>query len=134
MARQRRIIDLRAGELNLTAMIDVAFQLLAFFLIAVHPVPLLTNIPIYRPMEVPKTQEITPVTPLSMIIDRDGYILQGQRVDTGQMDHRLTLIARSDPETPVAIKCTPDSTHEALVTLLDCCARAKLKKLLIFSL
>ena len=41
MARKRWKSDARPGELNLTAMIDVAFQLLSFFLITVHPVDVL---------------------------------------------------------------------------------------------
>ena len=34
MARKRRRSTFTAGELNLTAMIDVAFQLLSFFLVS----------------------------------------------------------------------------------------------------
>ena len=51
MARNRRISGNVAGELNLVAMIDVAFQLLSFFLITVAPVDALTHLPVARPPE-----------------------------------------------------------------------------------
>ena len=50
MARKRRRNSFNAGELNLTAMIDVAFQLLSFFLVTAHPVDVLTNLDVFRPM------------------------------------------------------------------------------------
>ena len=61
MARKRRTGRNGAGELNLVAMIDVAFQLLSFFLITVVPHDVMTNIMVTRPSPpIPPTEPRPP--------------------------------------------------------------------------
>ena len=134
MARKRRKAEFQAGELNLTAMIDIAFQLLNFFVITTHPIDVFTNLDIFRPQaeQAPSTE--TPPQLLEIVVQRGAYALQQHNVDLREIDRQLTKIASSSKEVPVIIKCTPDSTQAELVNILDLCAKTGLSKISVFSL
>ena len=76
MARKRRRQHLVAGELNLTAMIDVAFQLLSFFIITVHPVDVLTNLNVFRPsQEREQVLDSKPPNMIRIMIYKDAFTI-----------------------------------------------------------
>lgn len=134
MARKRRRAEWQAGELNLTAMIDVAFQLLNFFIIAAHPVDVFTNLDIFRPAAIAKNPEEQVTDLLEIQIYKGGYSLQKKQVDLTEMDRQLTKLASFSKSVPVIIKCTGDSSHESLVRILDLCAKTGLTKISVFSM
>ena len=136
MARKKRALEWHAGELNLTAMIDVAFQLLNFFVITTHPVDVFANLDVFRPQaeKVITKQEEEPPPMLEVMVYRDGYAMGKRPMGLRELDRRLEKIAGIDKGSMVVIKCTGDSTQTGLVNVLDLCAKNKLSKISIFSL
>lgn len=136
MARKKRQTENQAGELNLTAMIDVAFQLLNFFVITTHPVDVFANLDVFRPAaeKVISKQEEEPPPMLEVMVYRDGYAMGKRPMGLRELDRRLEKIAGIDKGSMVVIKCTGDSTQTGLVNVLDLCAKNKLSKISIFSL
>jgi biopolymer transport protein ExbD len=136
MARKRRKQEVHAGELNLTAMIDVAFQLLNFFVITSHPVNVYANLDVFRPQaeKMITKQEEQPQDLLEIVVYKDGYMLKGRRVSVTELDRMLTKIASYSTRVSVIIKCTGDSTHAGLVNVLDLCAKSKLSMISVFSM
>ena len=133
MARKKRRAEWQAGELNLTAMIDVAFQLLNFFVITSHPVDVFTNLDVFRPSTAPATVEVVQTDLIEIMVYKDGYAFQKAQVALEEVERQLTRIASFDKTAPIVIKCTGDSSHGALVRLLDVCAKVGLTKLSVFS-
>ena len=139
MIRKRRIVNLQAGELNLTAMIDVAFQLLSFFLIAIKPVDVVANLDAFRPSpEKTNTQESSvPMIKIMVLPMNPGesgvYVLNETPMTTPQMESRLKKYADTDPSQTILIMCAKRSTHKQLIELLDKCAKYKLTNLSVVS-
>lgn len=136
MARKRRKAEWQAGELNLTAMIDVAFQLLNYFIICAHPVDVFTNLDVFRPQaeKMITQQEESPKELLEIMVYKDGWALQKQRVNLPEIDRQLAKMASFTKDVSIVIKCTGDSGHASLVNVLDICAKNGLSKVSIFSM
>ena len=139
MARKRKKSEIHAGELNLTAMIDVAFQLLSFFLIAIKPVDVVANLDAFRPSpEKTNTQESSvPMIKIMVLPMNPGesgvYVLNETPMTTPQMESRLKKYADTDPSQTILIMCAKRSTHKQLIELLDKCAKYKLTNLSVVS-
>ncbi|MEK7994917.1 MAG: biopolymer transporter ExbD [Planctomycetota bacterium] len=129
MARRRRMVSLVAGELNLTAMIDIAFQLLAFFVITVHPVDVLSNLDVSRPSEGPPG----PCVGIRILIGSDGYSINEQPMGFRRVETLMTKLARVGRDQTVLIRCRTDSKHAQLVQALDLCAKLGMKDLSVVS-
>lgn len=134
MARKRWRPDARPGELNLTAMIDVAFQLLSFFLITVKPVDVLAHLSAFRPSPEPPINQKPPNLDVIKIMIMPGfYVLNEKGISQEALERRLQSYAASDQGQVVLIMCAQKSMHEQLVTLLDLCAKYKLTNLSVVS-
>ena len=135
MARKRKKTSLHAGELNLTAMIDVAFQLLSFFIITVKPMDVLTNLDVFRPSPEKSQQEqkATPPKLIQVQIFPDGYTINERPVDLESLDRLLTKLASMDKTQTILIMVAGQSDHGRLVDVLDLCAKAGLVNLSVVS-
>jgi biopolymer transport protein ExbD len=71
---------------------------------------------------------------LTVLIDKNGFVLQGRKLPLKELDRQLTKIGSFSKNTSVVVKCTNDSPHAFLVQLLDICSRAGLKNLSVFSM
>ena len=133
MARKRRRSTFTAGELNLTAMIDVAFQLLSFFLITAHPVDVLTNLDVFRPMAEKQSQDTSPAKVIRVTVFPDGFTINDRTVDSRQLNALLGKMAELDKTQTVLIQCLNESPHSRLVELLDVCVKLGLSNLSVVS-
>jgi len=135
MARKRKRSEARAGELNLTAMIDVAFQLLNFFVITSHPINVLTHLDVFRPSYDAQAEKnkAKPPPVIRVQIFQDGYLLNDRIVDLRKLTDVLTTMASYDKKQTVLIQCASQSTHGQLVEVLDLCARVGLVNLSVVS-
>lgn len=132
MARKRRQNGFQAGELNLTAMIDVAFQLLAFFIITIHPVDVMANLDVYRPRA--DTGQGTNFSPLRITVLPGGYVVNGTTPMTlKEISSKLRHIAGIDKAQTIIIQCTDDSVHAQLIDFLNKCAEFGLTNLSVVS-
>ena len=133
MARKRRRSGFTAGELNLVAMIDVAFQLLNFFIISIKPVDTLTHLGVNRPQAEKKSQEESPAELIKITVFPDGYSLNDRLMSIAQLRMDLGRRAGIDPKQNVLIQVTNTSEHGKLIDLLDVCAEVKLTELSVVS-
>lgn len=132
MARHRRLNSYQAGELNLTAMIDVAFQLLAFFILTAHPVDVMANLEVFRPRADAGESPITPA--LKVTIFPDGYTVNGTtRLSLEKLAEKLAHTANLDKSQTIIIQCTNESDHGHLISFLDVCAKLGLHNLSVVS-
>ncbi len=136
MARKKRRSSINAGELNLTAMIDVAFQLLSFFILTMKPTDVLAQLNISRPApDKHSTQQSKPVNLVWIKILADGsFILNDRPVKKETLDLQLTQIGALDKTQTVIVACTPKSSHGKMVEVLDLCSKAGLESLSVVSI
>lgn len=121
-------------QLNMTPMIDVVFQLMIFFLVTLKQNDILSHLDVTRPAGQPPPIEVPVTELLTILVYKDGFVLQGHRVDLKELERQLTRLASFDETVSVIIKCTGDSPHAFLIQLLDLCAKAKLSNLSVFSM
>ena len=134
MARKRRKNDAKAGELNLTAMIDVAFQLLSFFIITIHPVDVLTNLDVFRPSpEKSQKKDTSPPPVLRITVAYEGYLVNDVPVEFASMEAFIYKMAAADKTQTVLIQCDQRAEHRKLVAALDMCSKAGLVNLSVVS-
>jgi biopolymer transport protein ExbD len=133
MARESRRQHLIAGELNLTAMIDVAFQLLAFFIMASHPVDVFTNMNVFRPSQESAPPKDTNPNFIRIMIFKDAYTINENPIDFKNLDKVMTKLSTSDKSQTILIMCRAESKHRQLINVLDMCAKLKLTNLSVVS-
>ncbi|MBR3583847.1 MAG: biopolymer transporter ExbD [Kiritimatiellae bacterium] len=134
MARKRRGIDAPEGELEMTPMIDVVFQLLIYFIVTIKPVDVVTNLDVFRPAPNPNQPPDTkPPNLLRLGVYQDGYTLNDNPVSLDAMDSALARIARIDAGQTIMITVSAFSEHGALVRALDLCAKNGLRSLSVVS-
>ena len=131
--RKRRISD-AASELNMTAMIDVVFQLLIFFLVTQKPQDTLANLDVFRPSPEKKQEQLqTPPKMIRVQIFMDGFTINDRPVGMKELDGLLNKLAGIDTKQTIMIMCAADSKHEDLVRVLDLCAKSGLVNLSVVS-
>ena len=135
MARKRKKNEFNAGELNLTAMIDVAFQLLSFFIITVRPMTVYTHLDVYRPSSptASKPNE-TPPKMIRIQVFHDALLMNDRTVDFESLRGILRKLAALSTTQTVMILCARDSEHEQLIKVLDVCADAGLSQLSVLTM
>ena len=127
---------MNAGELNLTAMIDVAFQLLSFFIMTMKPTDVLAQLDISRPSPDKRViQQSKPINVIWITILADGsFILNDRPVKKEALDLQLTQLGSLDKSQTVIVACTPKSSHGKMVEVLDLCSKAGLESLSVVSI
>jgi biopolymer transport protein ExbD len=106
-------------RLEMTPMIDVVFQLLIFFVIAVKPEDLLSHLDI--------TRGESPAAALPLIrveVLADGLTVNGKRADIQFLDGVLSRLPAAARDRTVLVACESQSRHEGLVQVLDTCAKS----------
>ncbi len=134
MARKRRMNQFQAGELNLTAMIDVAFQLLAFFILTAHPVDVMANLAVARPMVDEGAPKNGDFSAIQVTVFPDGYTVGGASITLEALEGKLGRIAGLNKAQTIVIQCTSESGHAQLVEFLNVCAKLGLTNLSVVSL
>ncbi len=135
MARNRkRNLGDAAGELNMTAMIDVVFQLLIFFLVTQKPQDTLANLDVFRPSPEKKQEQLqTPPRMIRVQIFEDGYTINDRPVGGPELDGLLQKLASIDTKQTIKIMCSARSKHEDLIRVLDLCSKSGLVNLSVVS-
>jgi len=122
-------------QLEMTPMIDVVFQLLIFFLVAFKDTDILSHLDVNRPSVPPDNEQVAPPIPLlEIMIDKNGYVMQGSRVSLEETGRQLKRYADISRSFSLIIKCGADSKHSNLVKLLDTCSLYKLNNLNVLSM
>lgn len=134
MARKKRRQHLTAGELNLTAMIDVAFQLLSFFIITIHPQDVLTNLNVFRPsQENTAPPDNTMPNMIRIMIYQNAFTLNEGPITFKNLETAMGRLASHDKAQTILIMVRAESKHKNLVDVLNMCAKLKLTNLSVIS-
>jgi biopolymer transport protein ExbD len=123
------------AEINLTALIDVVFLLLIFFMVATTFLDPEREISIELPEAT--TASVSEELPQEIVINvlRDGTLsVNGGSVDRAALDSVLKRAAKSDPTTPVTIRGDRLVHHEDVVGVMDACGSAGLSNLAVGTL
>ena len=119
----------------MVAMIDVAMQLLNFFLITASPQDVLTNLDVFRPsaQAKPASEDVTPPKMLRILVAADGYSINDRYVPESSIEGILAKLGALDPNQTILIMASGESRHESLVKILDLCSKTGLKNLSVVS-
>ena len=133
--KKRKRPEAPGVKLEMTPMIDVVFQLLAFFVVTFEIQDILSHLDVSRPAPDPNAKPEEQVEDLLTVLVYDqGFVLQGKKVTINEMDRQLSRLGQISSDISIVIKCTSNSPHGYLVQLLDVCAKAGLRNLSVFSM
>jgi len=124
-----------SGDVEMTAMIDVVFQLLIYFIVTIKPVDVIAHLDVYRPSPDPdqKEQLEKPPKMIRIQIFSDGLTINDRAVGIREMGRLLDRLASIDTKQTIMIMATNLSRHEDLIRVLDLCARSGLQNLSVIS-
>lgn len=132
--RKRQRKSLESGEVQMTAMIDVVFQLLVYFIVTIQPVDVIAHLDVFRPSPDKQTEQLqTPPKMIRIAILPDGFAMNDRLVGLSEMEGLLGRLAAIDTKQTIMIMVTGQSEHDSLVRVLDLCAKFGLKNLSVVS-
>ncbi|MDI6773989.1 MAG: biopolymer transporter ExbD [Verrucomicrobiota bacterium] len=123
-------------RIMMTPMIDVVFQLLIFFIVTIKQEDIFSHLDISRPAPDPNQREEQIENLIEILVGhlQTGFSMNGRIMTSDQLEARLRELASYDKKAPVVIKCTGQSLHGKLVTVLDICWEVELRNLSVFSM
>ncbi|MFH0909100.1 MAG: biopolymer transporter ExbD [bacterium] len=132
--RERRQVE--STELNMTAMIDVVFQLLIYFIVTTHPQDVMAHLDVFRPSADPQAQKDAPPPRMIRIavLPTEFYTMNDKLVSLADLEFLLMKLASIDPTQTIMIMCYSQSRHSELVRVLDICAKSGMKNLSVVSM
>ena len=134
MARKRKRPEMASGQLEMTPMIDVVFQLLIYFIVTIKPIDVITNLDVFRPAPDKSAPKDTPPPNLVRIgVYQDGYTVNDNPASPEALDGALAKMASIDAGQTIMITVSAISEHGMLVRALDLCAKNGLKSLSVVS-
>jgi len=122
----------------MSAMIDVVFLLLIYFIVSQKPIVENTLIPcdLPSPNQAPskeKPPQLLNIDVFRMNInpkkDMDIYGFNQSAVNFSDLKNVLKQTSKTNPDQTIIINCDPNALHEKLVQLLDACQEFGLTKL-----
>jgi len=136
--RKRRKTKIAEAEVPMSAMIDVVFLLLIYFIVSQKPIVENTLIPcdLPSPNQAPskeKPPQLLNIDVFRMNInpkkDMDIYGFNQSAVNFSDLKNVLKQTSKTNPDQTIIINCDPNALHEKLVQLLDACQEFGLTKL-----
>lgn len=117
--------EVQDQQINLTPMLDVVFIMLIFFIVTatfVKEVGLDVNQP--EDTNKPKTVDPNKKSIVVRITDRDRIIIAQRDVDVRNIRANIERLHAENPEAPVIIQPHPQSSTEAMITVMDSARQA----------
>ncbi len=134
MARERKRPEMASGQLEMTPMIDVVFQLLIYFIVTIKPIDVVTNLDVFRPAPDKNAKKDEPPPQLIRVgVYQDGYTINENPVSLDGLDTAFARMAAIDAGQTIMITVSAVSEHGMLVRALDLCAKNGLKSLSVVS-
>jgi len=130
-----RIDDLDDADdvrIDLTAMVDVVFLLLIFFLVSTTFLDPERELDVELPTAESGSDVTLSAEEIVLTVTEDGGVWHGgERLERTALDALLHRAAAEDPDTPVTIRGHRYVRHEAIVGVMDACGRAGLHQLAV---
>jgi len=123
-----------SGDLNMTAMIDVVFQLLIYFIVTVKPMDEIAHLDVFRPSPEKKQEQLqTPPKMIRIQIYQDGYTINDRAVGIRELETLIARLAGIDTKQTIMIMAAAMSKHNDLIHVLDLCSKNGLQNLSVIS-
>lgn len=124
-----------AVEVPMSAMIDVVFLLLIYFIVTYREEIPEAHLAINLPQPTPPVENPPPPPQLLEIeIHPSQYLLRGKPMSLNMVESALTTYVKRDPELTVIIKVNQRSKTKNLVGVLDICKSVNLTNLNVVTL
>ena len=122
----------RKSEVPISAMIDVVFLLLVFFIVTSTEVIDEAFVQVNAPG--PVSGPATPMDTVDIYVLDSHYELMGKKYNSSEMEDCLAQIAQIMDQPAVNIKVAKTAKHKKLVRLLDSLNKVKLSKFSLHTL
>lgn len=119
-------------KLDMTPMIDVVFQLLIFFVVALKQEDIMAKLTAARPQGGLVVER--PVEAINITVGPRGFELNGVPVGMATLEERIGRFSLFSKSASIVIRCKSDSPHALLIQALDICSKHKMTHLSIFSM
>ena len=121
---------------EMTPMIDVVFQLMIFFIVTIKQEDIFSKLNANRPAPnaASSAQSEENDTQIKIDIGQRGVVFNGRGMSLKELDGNIKRLAASSTKSTVLVRCTLDSPHGFLVSVLDICNKYKMYNLSIFSM
>lgn len=133
-AKRRARKSMESGDIPMTPMIDVVFQLLIYFIFTIKPVDVSAHLDVFSPSSSKKVSDEPPPPMLKIEIYQGAILMNGQGLDQESLSRILGKLAALNPKQTVMILCSLDSRHNDLIEVLDSCAKVGLTNLSVGSM
>jgi biopolymer transport protein ExbD len=118
-------------KIDMTPMIDVVFQLLIFFVLALKPLDIVAHLDVIRPMG---TNPNPPgIDQFQVSVVKDGFRINDRSVSVQSLAVILGRIAHFGKDQTVIVACDANAEHDGLVRVLDLCHAVGLNKIALVS-
>ena len=133
--KKRRTEAAMDGDIEMTPMIDVVFQLLVYFIVTMQPVDVSAHLDVFRPSasRPPESNEQPPKM-IQIEVLPGALVMNGSSVSMKKLTKILTQLGAISSTQTVMIMCAADSKHDQLIEVLDRCTRAGLSSLSVVSM
>lgn len=123
------------GELDMTSMIDVVFQLLVYFVVTIKPIDVSAHLDIFSPSASKPPENVTePPKMIRIEIFPNAIVMNGRAVKLPELTTVLQKLGSFSSTQTVMIMCSAGSKHDQLINVLDRCTRAGLTNLSVVSM
>ncbi len=118
------------GNVEMTPMIDVVFQLLIYFIVTITPMDVDARLDIFRPAAgTPPPETVQPPRMIQIQVLPGIYLFNERAVSIERLGEILERLGEASTTQTVLIMVSSDSAHERLIAVLDRCSRAGLTNL-----
>ena len=121
-----------SAEVPMSAMIDVVFLLLIFFIVTATTVIDEAHVAVNLPS--PSGPPAEPKLTLDLYILPNSVYMNNRKINDAQLEERLNNLISGTPDISVNVKVDGNTKQERLVEVLDICKKSKATKLNILGL
>ena len=126
--RKKRFLKRSSSdELPMSAMIDVVFLLLIYFIVSFKVNPVEAHLAVNLPSSNPGPPVID--MPLTLIVEPGLYKLEGHTFTLGEIEAQLTEMKTMQTDFTTRIMVSPSAREGELLALLDICYKLQLNDL-----
>ena len=115
---------------SMSAMTDVVFLLLIFFIVTMSSYIEMTLLETNLPTSAGQSSKVDLQNHLKIVLtEKDQYVINGIVQNRASLDRLLRRYARLMPEAEFLLQCDPEMRHHTLVTLLGDLSKYGLKNI-----
>jgi biopolymer transport protein ExbD len=134
-AKRKRRSPPPGGDIEMTPMIDVVFQLLVYFIVTIKPVDVSAHLDVFRPSAgAPPEEQTQPPKMIQIEIYPGSVSINSRSVNMETLSEILGKLGAISSTQTVMIMCAADSEHDLLIQVLDRCTEAGLSNLSVMSM